>query len=345
MRFFLITTRGLEDVAAAELSVLLPTVRDVALSYRRVTCAVPATDTAALLALHCAEDVFIEVASWQEIGKPRRVLDRITQLSSALDLMPALEHIRQLRPLDTPTAFAVSASFVGARNYASPEIKLAIATGLQSRYGWRYLEEEAPAALSLRLFIEHEEAFVGVRLAAQPLHRRSYKLATTPGSLKAPVAAGLLRLAGLQPGQTTLDPLCGAGTIVIEAAAQGARVLGGDSDETALATARTNLSSAGLPAELYHWDARRLPIESASIDLIATNLPFGRQVLPNDDLTQLYAAILAELARVARPGASIALLTTQPDALRLPSALRSRAHHEISLHGQRPVIVVLEVRG
>jgi 23S rRNA G2445 N2-methylase RlmL len=343
MRFFLITTRGLEDVAAAELQVLLPTADALTLNYRRVSF--KAAEAAPLLALRCAEDVFIDLASWQGIGKPRHTLDRIEQLAAELDLAPAHDLVRTLRPLAAPLSFSVSASFVGVRNYSSPEIKLAVAAGVQARYGWRYLEAEAPDALSLRLFIEHEAAFVGLRLAAQPLHRRPYKLATTPGSLKAPVAAALLGLADLQPGQRMLDPLCGAGTIVIEAAACGAHALGGDSDEAALAIARSNVMNAALTAELYHWDARHLPCPDNSVDLVATNLPFGRQVSPDDDLPQLYTAILAEIARVTRPGGAVALLTNQPAALVLPAMLRERSRREISLHGQRPQIVLLEVTG
>jgi 23S rRNA G2445 N2-methylase RlmL len=343
MRFFLITTRGLEDVAAAELSALLPAAQNVTSAYRRVAFTAPSSTAAALLALRCPDDAFIAIASWQGIGKARLTLERIEQLAAQLDLAPALAIISALRPLTAPTAFSVSASFVGARNYSSPEIKLAIAAGLEARYGWHYLEDEAPDALSLRLFIEHEAAFVGLRLAAQPLHRRPYKLATTPGSLKAPVAAALLRLADLQPGQRMLDPLCGAGTIVIEAAALGARAIGGDNDESTLAIARANLVSAELTAEFQHWDARQLPCTSASIDCVVSNLPFGRQVSPDDDLAQLYTAILAEIARVTRPGGAVALLTNQPAALVLPAMLQERSCREISLHGQRPQIVLLEV--
>ena len=57
------------------------------------------------------------------------------------------------------------------------------------------------ADLNVRLFIEHETASVGLRLGQVPLQERRWKRAHRPGSLKPPVAAAMLRLAGLAPGQ------------------------------------------------------------------------------------------------------------------------------------------------
>ncbi len=83
------------------------------------------------------------------------------------------------------------------------------------------------AELNVRLFIEHAEALVGLRLGATPLHRRSYKQAQRPGSLKPPVAAALLELLAPQPGERLLDPCCGVGTILVEAARRGGLARGG----------------------------------------------------------------------------------------------------------------------
>lgn len=345
MRYFILTTRGLEDVALEELRESLPTVQVTERAYRRIRLTAAATDAPRLLRLRCADDVFVEVAEWQEIGKARSTLDHLTRLAATVELDPARRLCQQLRPLAQPIQFAVSASFVGRRNYSSPEMKLALAQGITRRFPWTYAPEEVTDGLSLRLFVEHTQALLGVRLAAQPLHRRPYKLETVPGSLRPTVAAALLRLARVTPALSLLDPLCGAGTIVIEAALLGAHALGGDISAEALAIARANLATSGAPAELRQWDARTLPLDPASSDAIATNLPFGRQVGSTAGLSALYTNVVAEMARVLRPGGRAVLLTSQQDTLERAVAsqptLHLTARHEISLYGQTPTIWVV----
>ena len=342
MRYFILTTRGLEDLVAAEARSLAPAAQQVEVAYRRVLLDAPAEAASALLGLRLADDLFALAATWQGIGKSRKTIDQLSELAATADLGPALALCDELRTIERPVRFAVSASFVGRRNYTSPQMKLAIAAGVESRHRWAYRDDESLDALSLRLFIEHELALFGVRLAAQPLHRRSYRAETIPGSLKPPIAAAIAQLAGAAPGRSLLDPLCGAGTILVEAALMGATVLGGDNNADALAIARSNAHDAAVSAEMHQWDARQLPLDDASIDAVASNLPFGRQVNPEIELEPFYSAVLSEIARVLRPGGRAALLTGAPEALPDHPDLTRVAQHEISLHGQNPLIVVLQ---
>ncbi|MCG8351630.1 MAG: methyltransferase domain-containing protein [Chloroflexales bacterium] len=346
MHYFILTTRGLEDLAYDELQQQISTVRVRELAYRRVALAADASSAPALLGLRCTDDAFIEVADWSQVGKFASTLERLASLAATVDLAPALALCAELRPIAQPIRFAVSASFVGRRNYTTPQIKQALASGVRQHYGWFYTDEEAPDALSLRLFIEHERALLGVRLGSHPLHRRPYKTQSVPGSLRAPVAAAMLRLAGVTAGTAMLDPLCGAGTIVIEAALLGAHSQGGDNDATALAAARANLAASGARATLQQWDARALPLETASVDCVATNVPFGRQVLTAAELNALYTDCIAEIGRVLRTGGPAVLLSNQVDrlgaAIAHQSTLTIVAQREISLYGQTPQIWVLK---
>src|SRR5439155_16518616 len=98
------------------------------------------------------------------------------------------------------------------------------------------------------------------------------------------VAAAMVRLLDVEPRQTLLDPMCGAGTILAEQLAlgrheQGAkvRVVGGDLDSAALRQASVNLKSVGR-AHLVRWDATRLPLADAGVDAVVSNPPFGVQL-------------------------------------------------------------------
>jgi 23S rRNA G2445 N2-methylase RlmL len=334
---FALTTRGLEDVSAQEMATL-PGLRIREIAYRRITADYTgALD--ALLKLRTVDDLFLHLAEWPEIERQRAVLTRIEQLSTELALEQTAHLRSRLQPLDGAPAFSVSASFVGKRNYTTAEIKQAVAAGVQRRTGWTYREQDEPDALHLRLFIEREQAVVGLRLAATPLHRRAFKQMHLPGSLKPPVAAALLRLAGAPPATAVLDPCCGAGTILVEAAQLGLHAQGGDSDPAAVAAAQANAQAAGVALDVRVWDVRRLPLHSGSATRIVTNLPWGRQVETDETLAQFYRETCRELHRILAAQGRIVLLSNTPQLVAFPG-LTLVAQREISLFGQTPAVML-----
>lgn len=336
--FFALTTAGLETLSAREIA-MLPGINVKTIAYRRVS-ATCSGSLAALLALRTVDDVFLEVATWTDIGRARSCLERLRHLSAHLDLCPATTDCASLRPLRTPPAFSVTASFVGKRNYTSAEIKAVCASEIERKHGWTYQQDDRAADLNVRVFLDHEIAVVGVRLGKTALHDRCYQQAHLPGALKPPVAAALVLLAQTTPKSVILDPCCGSGTILIEAALQGATVCGGDSSPSALAAARTNIAAAGVEACLHLWDAQTLPLVTASIDSIVCNLPWDRQVRVDGTLTALYRRIIVEMRRVLAPTGRIVLLTNAPQAIdSLDLCIAQQL--EISLFGQRPTIVIL----
>jgi hypothetical protein len=54
--------------------------------------------------------------------------------------------------------------------------------------------------------------------SGEPLFKRGFKREASAASIKENLAAGLLMLSGWEPGTPLLDPMCGAGTILLEAA-------------------------------------------------------------------------------------------------------------------------------
>lgn len=338
-RLFAVTTRGLEQVSAGEMAEL-PGLRVDQVGYRRIA-ATYTGPIAAALALRTVDDLFVDLAEWHGISHHRAVLATLQQLSQELDLGPAAAVRAQVSPLSRPPSFSVSASFVGRRNYTSDEIKQAVAAGIMSGSGWSYQPSDQESEINIRLFIEHEDVYVGMRLGERPINRRPYKQAHVPGSLKPPVAAALLRLAGVQTGESVLDPCCGAGTILIEAALLGAAARGGDLAPTALEAARANARAAGVEIDLRLWDARRLPLESGSVAHIVTNLPWGRQIEVEVELARYYRELLGEMSRVLRRHGTMVLLTNLPQSIEVP-AMRLVSQQTISLFGQQATVLIFE---
>jgi putative N6-adenine-specific DNA methylase len=70
----------------------------------------------------------------------------------------------------------------------------------------------------LQLKFEPGLVLVNVDSSGELLYRRGYRQEVSRAPLRETLAAGLLQLAGHQPGEPLWDPLCGSGTLVIEAA-------------------------------------------------------------------------------------------------------------------------------
>jgi 23S rRNA G2445 N2-methylase RlmL len=314
--------------------------------YRRIdgTCEGP---LAPLMALRTVDDVYLHLSTWSGIARQRSTLAKLTSLAGELDLRYALRTLSATRRIPDRPHFSVTASFVGKRNYATEETKLIVAEAVASNASsWSYAKDDRRADLNLRLFIEHETAWVGVRLANDALNQRPYKRATIPGSLKAPVAASLVRLSTVRlseasPNPLLLDPFCGAATILAEASMMGFEVTGGDVDTEAIHAACENLGRAGVTGRVRQWDATWLPILDSSVDRIVTNMPWGRQVTVNSGLEDLYRRSFYEMLRILAAAGRIVVLTSLPELLGPFSSLLVE-QREISLFGQRPHVLVFE---
>ncbi len=338
---FAVTTRGLETLSAAEIDALRG-VEGIAKTYRRVNFSIAGStaNLSALLSLRTVDDVFLKVAEWQSLVPQRIALETIRLACQGIELSAAAQVIARLRPLSAPISFSVTVNFVGKRNYTADEVKAILAEEIARRLGWRYGEEN-DTSLNLRIFIEQDQAILGLRLSDHPMHSRVYKQAHIAGSLKPSVAAAMLLLVDAWNAALILDPLCGAGTIVLEAAALGMQPIGADLLSPALTAAVQNAHSAQANLPLIQSDVRSLPFAARSVDFVVSNLPWGRQVTVDEDLSAFYLRLCAEMERVLIPQGRIALLTSLPELLHFQN-LRLRSSTEISLFGQQPAILVFE---
>jgi len=149
-------------------------------------------------------------------------------------------------------------------------------------------------------------------------------------TLRASIAHALLRCAVCTPGDILLDPLCGSGAILVEATwAQAAgrlprtHGLCGDVDPSVAPMVRNNLAPlrAGAGVDFLPVDCCRLPFRTGAIDVIVTDLPFGKRIGSLGSVKALYPLILNEMARVTPPGSGRAVLLTRQSKWALQAAL------------------------
>ncbi len=201
----------------------------------------------------------------------------------------------------------------------------AMADGLAGKIpeGWQPHDENA--WLEIWLTIKGQTAVCGLRLTDRTMRHRTYKDDHVLASLRPTVAGAMVHLAGIGPGMTVMDPMCGAGTILAEtievakhrSKAGRVEVIGGDIDPNAMFVTGENLRGVG-PAVTCRWDSRRLPLERESVDRIITNPPFGKQLASPEEVPPLYAACVREWDRVLRPGGRAVFLVMEQDAIESP---------------------------
>jgi SAM-dependent methyltransferase len=114
----------------------------------------------------------------------------------------------------------------------------------------------------------------------------------------------LLRAVEPRPGDRWLDVATGTGEIAAEAARRGASVTGLDLAPKLIERARIRAHESGVAVALEVGDAERLPYSDESFDVVSSS--FGVMFAPDQ------RAAAAELARVCRPGGTLALLNWHP---------------------------------
>src|SRR4051812_13777732 len=245
--YFARVTAGLEQLVWQDIARRCDA-RLIGFGHRRIDFAYAGAPDA-LLELRSVDDIYVYAARLAGLDHTRASLARLSEKIAPMDLLPALEVCAAVRSISPAPTYRVTASHLGRRNYSRYDVESAVATALTGYLPWRFVlndAEEQEPELDLRVLLEDDWALLGLRLGALPLHRRAYKVASRPGSLKPPVAYCLGLLAALAPGDVVLDPACGAGTILIEAAAlvSSGVICGGDLDPPALEIAQSNLQAA-----------------------------------------------------------------------------------------------------
>lgn len=113
-------------------------------------------------------------------------------------------------------------------SYLSLVLKDAIVDSFREKTGSRPDIETSQPDIRLNLYIERNHAVVSLDMAGDSLHRRGYRIAHVEAPLKENAAAALLYRGGWEAvakeGGSFVDPMCGSGTLVIEAAMMAAKI-------------------------------------------------------------------------------------------------------------------------
>ncbi|NXA12796.1 THUM2 protein, partial [Sapayoa aenigma] len=208
-------------------------------------------------------------------------------------------------------SFRVSCRCSGAiaKLLTSQEIGRAIGIALMKQCGWH--ADLRDPDLEIFVHLNDIHSVVGIPLFRLPLANREY---IKTAGLRSTVAWAMASLAEISAGTFVLDPMCGLGTILLEAAKEWPEACywGADLSDSQLEGADANIRTAGLldKIELLKASVKALPLPSESFDTVISDIPFGKKFKIMND-AQFLPDILQEMERVLRVGGTIVLLLSQ----------------------------------
>jgi tRNA (guanine6-N2)-methyltransferase len=310
--YYVMTMPGLETVAFSEVHERVPDAELVKFS-RGIAQFRSAEPPTRLLALRTVEDVFITLAHITGLGHGRDALRVLHSATLHADLERALALWRRAHHGRQPSTWRVISQKQGSHEFRRVDAGNAVSDALREALprGMRMVKDEAD--IEFWLWLSGSEALLGLRLSDATMRHRTYKQEHLPASLRPTVAAAMALLSRPTAQDIVLDPLAGAGTILIERAllAPVQEELGGDIRKEAVVMARRNAQAAGVRARWQVWDARALPLEPGSVNRILTNLPFGKQIGTHEANIRLYAELAKEFGRVLAEDGILVTLTSE----------------------------------
>lgn len=103
-------------------------------------------------------------------------------------------------------------------HYAALKVKDAIVDRFKEKNGKRPSIDKDFPDVRFNLHISHDKVTLSLDSSGDSLHKRGYRDETGPAPINEVLAAGLLHIAGYDGKGNYLDPMCGSGTMLIEAA-------------------------------------------------------------------------------------------------------------------------------
>ncbi|MCG9098018.1 THUMP domain-containing class I SAM-dependent RNA methyltransferase [Laribacter hongkongensis] len=236
---------------------------------------------------------------------------------------------RLARGIDWPLLFSVGRTFkvktdavkspVRSIDYVSLTVKDAICDVFRERRGQRpNIDTQAPD-MRVHVFLSGNEVTFYLDTSGEPLFKRGWRIATGSAPLRENLASGILRLAHWTPDTPLLDPMCGSGTFLVEAAMMALDHAPGLSRRFAFEALESfqpaTWQRLQAEAQARRQPARKLPLWGVDRDPEA--LQAARQNLAHAGLEAAIHLTQADFLRTSAPTPSGIIVSNPPYGVRL----------------------------
>ena len=214
--------------------------------------------------------------------------------------------------------------------FVTYRVKDGIADYFNDKYGRRPSIRLNGADINLNVHIAGERVTISLDSSGESLNKRGYRVAQTEAPINEVLAAGIILKTGWRGESNFVDPMCGSGTFLIEAALIAAninpgvfrqnfafetwpdfnkelfeelynddsqerefayKIYGGDIAQAAIAAARKNIKAAGVE-NMVELECKPFDewTEAPDDGILITNPPYGERINPTD-IAGLYKSI------------------------------------------------------
>lgn len=306
--FFATCPRGLESVLADELSAI-------------GASAVKATDGGVAFSGEWAMMMTVNLHS--------RIASRILWRLVERPYRDESDIYKTARAIEWPTLFDLSCTIkvnvtaikspLRSLDFAALKIKDAICDVFRAHCDERPSVDTAVPDMRIHAFLTDRQMLLYLDTSGDALFKRGYRQASGEAPLRENLAAGILRRIGWQANEALLDPMCGSGTFLIEAAMMALNIAPGGRRHFAF-------------EKIAHFDAERWEaIQAAAIaaerprtalaiygrDIEATALHTCRTNLLAAGLEHCITLECDDILEAPAPGGSGVLVTNPPYGIRL----------------------------
>ena len=157
-----------------------------------------------------------------------RILLQIAEVDAhdANELYRSVHDIDWFKHLERDRTFAVdftgTNSYITHTKFGALKVKDAIVDQFRDRFGDRPSIKLDQPDVRIEVHLNRDRAVVSIDLSGDPLHRRGYRIRSVAAPFKENLAAAILLRSGwpaiAAEGGRFIDPMCGSGTLLIEAA-------------------------------------------------------------------------------------------------------------------------------
>ena len=165
-----------------------------------------------------------------------RSADRVLLKMGSFKATTFEELFQQTKALSWPEWLPVNANFpvngksVKSKLFSVPDcqaiVKKAIVEKMKEKYRCNWFDEDGPR-YSIEVALLKDIATLTIDTSGPGLHKRGYRKLSSDAPLKETLAAGMINLARWFHDRLLMDPLCGSGTIPVEAALIGLNIAPG----------------------------------------------------------------------------------------------------------------------
>ncbi len=283
-----------------------------------------------------------------------------------------------VRAVDWPRLFGVERTLrvnltairspLKSLEFATLRVKDAVCDRFRDSTGRRPSVDRARPDVRVHVFLDAARGTVYLDTSGEALFKRGWRRARVEAPLRENLAAGIVLLTGWTPEEPLLDPMCGSGTLLSEAAAialgrapgagrtfgferlanfdgalwrrlrdeaarpvgrRGVRLYGSDLDDAAIGAAERNLAAAGFEGLVKLERADLLERAApAGKGVMVANPPYGERIGEREELAAFYPK-LGDALKKRFAGWRCYFFTSD---LRLPKLIRLEASKRTPLY-------------